>query len=80
MARLLQIAGKDAKLAEEVVMLLAPHGEFYKDFLWIPGSASGQKVALKQRVGASDPKPGSQEAEGERRPSSLGRMLCNSPW
>lgn len=58
-ARLLQIAGKDAKLAEEVVMLLVPHGEFYKDFLWIPGS---------------------QEAEGERRPSSLGRMLCTSPW
>ncbi|CAE7038237.1 unnamed protein product [Symbiodinium sp. CCMP2592] len=57
--RLLQIAGKDAKLAEEVVMLLAPHGEFYKDFLWIPGS---------------------QGAEGDRRPSSLGRMLCTSPW
>ncbi|OLP79848.1 hypothetical protein AK812_SmicGene39802 [Symbiodinium microadriaticum] len=29
--RLLQIVGKDAKLAEEVVKLLAPHGEFYKD-------------------------------------------------
>ncbi|CAE7263122.1 NOV [Symbiodinium natans] len=45
--RLLQIAGSDANLAKEVVELLAPHGDFYADSLWISGSQEAD-AAQKQ--------------------------------
>ena len=44
--RLLQIAGSDANLAKEVVELLAPHGDFYADSLWISGGKVAEQYAF----------------------------------